>query len=134
MSDGQSPAKDPKTGRFVTGNIGGGRNKGSRNALGEAFTHALYADFTKANEDGVEQGAAVIAKLRDTDPGAYVRVVAGLLPKELVVKDELSEVSDEELAALVAAAREALSHRANGGSEASTEGGSQQAPGVSTLQ
>jgi hypothetical protein len=39
------PEKDEKTGRFVSGNIGGGRPKGSRNQLGEAFIDDLYAHW-----------------------------------------------------------------------------------------
>jgi hypothetical protein len=37
------PQQDEK-GRFLTGNSGGGRPKGSRNQLGEAFVADLYAD------------------------------------------------------------------------------------------
>lgn len=104
-----------------------GRPKGSRNKLGEAFIQDVYA---KWQESGAEALNAMIA----SDPGAFVRVVAGILPKELVVKDELSEVSDEELAALVAAAREALSNRENGGATASAPRRAKQAKGVQTLQ
>jgi len=39
--------KDPKPGRFLTGNSGGGRPKGSRNKLGEQFLEALVQDFTE---------------------------------------------------------------------------------------
>lgn len=92
------PAQDEK-GRFVSGNVGGGRHKGSRNKLGEAFTDALLADFEKATaEGGKTQGEAVIAKLRDEDPAAYVRTIAMIMPKQVDVRvSEFEEMTDEQL-------------------------------------
>jgi len=115
-----------KAGDEWTGNAAG-RPKGSRNALGEAFIKDMYAKWQ-------ERGSEAITEMINNDPGAFVRVVAGILPKELVVKDELSEVSDEELAALVAAAREALSHREVGGDAASAKGRKKQAKSLPTIQ
>lgn len=66
-----------------------GRPKGSRNKLGEAFIEALHADFQ-------EHGPATIARVREEDPTAHVKVCAGLLPKELKLADE-RDLSDEEL-------------------------------------
>jgi hypothetical protein len=112
-----------------------GRPKGSRNKLAESFTQALYADFTKATEEGgAEQGAEAIAKFREEDPGGYVRAVASILPKEFVVKDELSDVSDEELAAFVLAARQALLGAESGGSEARKPDRKKQVKDVRPLQ
>lgn len=104
-----------------------GRPKGSRNKLGEAFIQDVYVKWQ-------EQGESALIRMIEQEPGAFVRVVAGILPKELIVKDELSEVSDEELAALVAAAREALGNRADGGGDAPAKGRAKQAKGVQTLQ
>lgn len=85
-----TPAKDEK-GRFVTGNIGGGRPKGSRNKLGEAFIADMLADWE-------EHGEAVIATVRAEKPDQYLKVVASILPKELNVKvSELDELSDDEI-------------------------------------
>lgn len=84
--------KDPKTGRFLTGNSGGGRPKGSRNKLGEQFLEALVQDFT-------EHGQEAIVACREEKPTEYLKVIAGLLPKELLVrKDPMDELSDEEIA------------------------------------
>ena len=84
--------KDPKTGRFLSGNSGGGRPKGSRNKLGEQFLEALTRDF-------VEHGRQAIVACREEKPTEYVKVVASLLPKELLVrKDPVDEMSDEEIA------------------------------------
>ena len=55
-----------------------GRPKGSKHNLGEDFLAVLAEDF-------VEHGADVIAKARHQDPVGYLRVVAGLLPRELDV-------------------------------------------------
>lgn len=59
---------------FAPGNPG--RPKGARNKLGEAFVGAMLTDFEA-------HGVDVIIKVRTDDPSTYVRVIAGLLPKEL---------------------------------------------------
>ncbi len=92
MNDSEQPglAKDEK-GRFVTGNIGGGRPRGSRNKLGEAFIDDMYADWQA-------HGVAVIAKVRDEKPDQYLKVVASILPKELNVNvNEVDSLTDDEL-------------------------------------
>ncbi len=52
-------------GRFLTGNSGGGRRKGSRNKLTERFLDTIADDFA-------EHGADAIAKVRVDDPIAYL--------------------------------------------------------------
>lgn len=102
--------KDEK-GRFLQGNTGNpnGRPKGSRNKLGEAFLTDLYADWQ-------DHGVEVIARVRDEKPDAYLKVVASILPKQLEIKEGAFDgLGDEELAALVAAARSALSAAEGGG-------------------
>ena len=128
-SDNTGKKQAPIETRFKPGESGNpnGRPKGSRNKLGEAFVQDVYAKW-------MDKGEAALDEMIANEPGAFVRVVAGILPKELVVKDELSEVSDEELAALVAAAREALSNRTNGGAEAPAKGGKKQAKNIPTIQ
>ena len=84
--------RNPETGRFLTGNSGGGRPKGSRNKLGEQFLEALAQDFTA-------HGQQAIVACREEKPTEYLKVIAGLLPKELLVrKDPVDEMSDEEIA------------------------------------
>src|SRR6476660_5179711 len=51
------------------------RPKGARNRLGTQFLEALEADFNQF-------GPQAIALVRETKPDVYIRVVAGLLPKE----------------------------------------------------
>jgi hypothetical protein len=82
--------RDPK-GRFLTGNSGGGRPKGSRNKLGEQFIEDFYEDWR-------EHGKTAIAAMRRDKPNEYVRVAASILPKELNLKvDPLEELSDADL-------------------------------------
>jgi hypothetical protein len=74
MTDG----RDPETGRFLAGNNGGGRQKGSRNKLGEAFIADVYAKWQA-------RGGEALERMIDTDPGGFVRVVAQVLPDKLEV-------------------------------------------------
>lgn len=91
--DDVGPGKPPVEHQFKPGNPG--RPKGSRNKLGEAFIEALHDDF---NEHGVE----AITKMRAEDPGGYVRVIAGLLPKEFKI-ETTSDLTDEQLDARIRA-------------------------------
>jgi hypothetical protein len=62
----------------------------------------LYADW-------VENGVAVIQKVRETCPEVYLKVIASILPKQLEIeRDPFDGVTDDQLAALIAAARDAL--------------------------
>ena len=70
-----------------------GRTKGSRHRLGEDFLNKLQADFH-------EHGVRVIAQVREERPHEYLKVLAGILPKQIEIKDDLSEMTDEQLAAL----------------------------------
>jgi hypothetical protein len=94
MSDETKPNNE-KPWLFKPGNPGGGRPKGSRNKLGEAFIEALHADFN-------EHGEVAIQTMRTADPSGYVRVIAGLLPKEFKI-ETVSELTDEQLDARIRA-------------------------------
>lgn len=124
-----APSDKDEKGRFLTGNNGGGRPKGSRNKLGEAFVAALHDDFEK-------HGVETIAKVRDTDPVAYVKVVASLLPKEIKI-EAVNDLSDEQLDQRIKQLAAAL-HLEIGASGASVgaqaPAGSQQAGSVPTVQ
>lgn len=85
------PEKEPGTGRFVTGNIGGGRSKGSRNKLGEAFIQDMQADWE-------QNGPAVITQVRTEKPDVYLKVVASILPQQLNVRvSEYDELTDDQI-------------------------------------
>ena len=80
--------------RFQPGNDGhgGGRPLGSRNKLQGDFLKALAADFAL-------HGAGVIRIARVEKPVEYLKVIASVLPKEIVVEQSiLADLSDEELA------------------------------------
>jgi hypothetical protein len=68
-------------GRFLTGNNGGGRPKGSRNKLGEKFIEDAFEEWKKS-------GPAALKTMAETDPGGFVRVIAGILPAKLDVTIE----------------------------------------------
>ncbi len=68
-----------------------GRPKGSRNKLSEDFVAALYNDFQ-------EHGSAAIAACRAEKPDVYLRVIAGILPKDVHLKvQSLDELTDDQL-------------------------------------
>jgi len=72
----QMPIKDT---RFQPGNPGGpGRPVGSKNKLSENFLHALAEDFEKHGIDAIE-------RVCKDSPGEYLRVIAGLIPKEFLL-------------------------------------------------
>src|SRR5919201_5475014 len=84
--------------RFLPGNDGhgGGPPLGSRNKLQSSFLKALAEDFE-------QNGAGVIKIARIEKPVEYLKVIASVLPKELVLEQSvLSDISDEELAAHIA--------------------------------
>ena len=58
-------------------------------------------------------GAAAIERLCEEDPAAYLRIIVSVLPKELKTERRpdavpLSDLTDEELTALLYAARNAV--------------------------
>jgi hypothetical protein len=95
-----------------------GRAKGSRNRLSGAFLTALAADFE-------EHGEAAIRIMRIEHPDAYVKVVASLMPREFTFEDNrMTELSDEELDAVIAYAK----HRLTAKCELVGDSGSREEP------
>lgn len=92
-------------GQFKVGHTGlGGRPKGSRAKLGEAFIADMYEAWQTAGPD-------VISKVIDTDPAAFLRSMVAILPKEVDVNiNKYDSMTDEQLRSqFVAALREARS-------------------------
>lgn len=87
--------KKPDT-RFKPGNQANptGRPKGSRNKLADDF----IGDLAKV---WAESGLEALRSVKDNDPSTFVRVVAGLMPKDVNVKhtliEQVREMSDEEI-------------------------------------
>lgn len=78
-----------------------GSPKGTRRALATDFVADLYESWKTL-------GKPAILAMAWTDPGAYVRVVAGLMPKEIeaTVTVQLAErMSDDELASIAVSSR-----------------------------
>lgn len=112
MSDPENTVQNGRhtsSGRFAAGNPG--KPKGSRNKLGEDFIAALHDDFQ-------ENGVAAIQMVRAERPHEYLKVIAGLLPKELKVTTE-SDLTDEQLDGRIRQLAAAISLELNG-SEAGT--------------
>jgi hypothetical protein len=61
-----------------------------RGRIAEDFLAALAADFAA-------HGKAVVSLLRREEPAHYLRLVAGLVPKEAEAKRALEELSDDDL-------------------------------------
>ena len=75
-----------KTTQFKPGQSGYpmGRPKGSKNKLSESFLQELTRNFAKHGKEAID-------RVCKDSPGEYLRIIAGLMPKELLL-----EVSQEE--------------------------------------
>ena len=84
-----------------------GRLRGSRNRLSEAVTCALLRDFSK-------HGEKAIAKVRRTQPAAYLKCLVLLVPREHKVEQSnpIKAMTDEQLEAGIAALQDLLERRA----------------------
>ena len=69
---------DRKTGRFQTGNSGGGRPTGSRNRLGERFLDDLVQTWDT-------HGVAALQTCATAEPAQFCKIVAGILPREILI-------------------------------------------------
>jgi hypothetical protein len=80
--------------------------RGSRNRLSEAVISALLRDFSK-------HGEKAIAKVRRTQPAAYLKCLVLLVPREHKVEhsNPLKAMSDEELDEALDALRDLLARR-----------------------
>ena len=67
-----------KDGKIIKGAVLNpkGRSKGARSKLSEDFIKAVHEDWKK-------HGAGALQKAREKDPVAYIKTVAGLIPKEI---------------------------------------------------
>jgi hypothetical protein len=86
-----------------------GRLRGSRNKFSEEVICAFLRDFR-------EHGQKAIAKVRRTQPAAYLKICSYLVPKEMKLEHTsgVKEMTDEELEEAIALVREVLEQRAKG--------------------
>jgi hypothetical protein len=88
--------RDP-SGKFLPGS--GGRVPGARNRLQASFVDAMQKDFE-------ENGIDVIKIVRVEKPTEYLKILAGILPKEMLFSgDVLEEMTDDELKEAIATLR-----------------------------
>src|SRR5262249_30511635 len=81
--------------RGVSGNPAG-RPRGSRNALSEEVICALLRDFR-------QHGQKAVARVRQTQPAAYLKILALLVPREHKVEHSnlIKDLTDEQLEAMI---------------------------------
>jgi hypothetical protein len=91
---GVSGAIENMAPRFV-GNPAG-RTRGSRNKLTEEVICALLRDFR-------QHGQKAVARVRQTQPGTYLKVLALLIPREHKVEhgNPVKDLTDEQLEAMI---------------------------------
>src|SRR5215470_17579175 len=73
-----------------------GRLRGSRNRLSEEVICALLRDFR-------QHGQKAVARVRQTQPAAYLKILALLVPREHKVEhgNPVKDMTDEELEAAI---------------------------------
>jgi hypothetical protein len=86
-----------------------GRERGSRNRLSEEVICALLRDFR-------QHGQKAVARVRQTQPAAYLKILALLVPREHKVEHRnlIKELSDEQLEAMVEYLETSLEAQARG--------------------
>jgi len=79
----------------------------TRRSFNKDFSFALAADFKK-------HGAAAIEKVRKTQPAAYMKICALLMPREMKVEQAggVKAMSDEQIEEAIAAIEAMLAARA----------------------
>jgi hypothetical protein len=81
---------------------GSGRTRGTKNKLSHKFLSALAADFE-------EHGEGVIKICRIERPHEYLKLIAGLMPREFEIKNtHIAEIPDADLDGLIAVVEERL--------------------------
>jgi hypothetical protein len=77
-----------------------------KNRISYALMKALADDFER-------HGVEAVKLCRGRDPIAYLKIIAGLMPKELEFTDNrLADLSDDELDAFLELARQRVAERA----------------------
>jgi hypothetical protein len=71
-----------------------GRPRGAKSLLHSAFTRALLEDFA-------QHGAHAIAICRVEEPSKYLKIIASILPRELVYENATHDLTDTELEAMI---------------------------------
>jgi hypothetical protein len=70
--------------QFQRGNPGGGRPKGSKNKISEDFLQDFHAAW-------LTHGKAALEKLIEERPSEFVKIAAGLIPKDFHIQQAVAE-------------------------------------------
>lgn len=105
-----NPKKPPAHAQFKPGESGnpGGKAVGVRNRITTAFLYRLAEDFDK-------HGKKAIENTRINHPDAYVKVCAGLLPKQIEQTQPLEDLNDADVMALLEYLRTRIAQNAGAG-------------------
>ena len=101
-----------------------GRLRGSRNKLSEEVICALLRDFR-------QHGQKAVARVRQTQPAAYLKILALLIPREHKVEhsNPLKDLTDEQLEAAIELLQGMIDAKLAGANAKLLEGGCR-APGI----
>src|SRR5215831_5865032 len=104
-----------------------GRMRGSRNRLSEAVICALLRDFSM-------HGEKAIAKVRRTQPAAYLKILALLVPREHKIehRNPIKDMTDEQLERSIELINEMIAQRDAGASAKVIEGEAEVVPSLPT--
>ena len=107
----------------MTGNPGGSP-EATRRAFNRDFLLALAADFKK-------HGAAAIEKVRKTQPAAYMKICALLVPREMKLEHSggIKAMTDEQIGRSIEFIKEQLARREAGANKV-IEGQSEAVPSL----
>jgi hypothetical protein len=112
----------------ASGNLGGNAQR-SRHIFNKAFLEALAADFRKG-------GPEAIAKVRQQQPAAYMKICALLVPREMKVEHSaaVKAMSDEQLEQGIEAIAAMLAAKDAGANAKVIEGKVEPVPGPPKAQ
>ena len=114
-------------GKFAPGWSGnpGGSLEATRRSFNRDFLLALAADFKK-------HGAAAIEKVRKTQPAAYMKICALLVPRELQVEHSggVKAMTDEEIEHAIEFIKAMIAHRDAGANAKVIEGEAEVVPSL----
>ena len=103
-----------------------GRLRGSRNRLSEAVICALLRNFSM-------HGEKAIAKVRRTQPGIYLKVIAMVLPREhhkVEHRNPVKDMTDEQLERSIEILKELIAKRDAAASAKMIEGEAEVVPSL----
>ena len=103
----------------------GGSPEATRRLVNKAFLEALAEDFRQG-------GAEAIAKVRKTQPAAYMKICALLVPREMKLEHSggVKAMTDEQIERSIALIKEILAQREAGATAKVIEGEAEVVPSL----